>query len=50
MTERPKRRSRALEALEAQNSATKPETDITDEELDLIGGLVLRLADVTDQK
>jgi hypothetical protein len=45
VSERPKRTSRALEVLKAQN-ATPPETEITDEELGLIAGMIQRLGDL----
>lgn len=45
MSERPKRRSRALEVLQTQ-TAEKAETDITEDEIDLISGLILRMGDI----
>jgi len=48
-TEPRKRRSRALEVLQAQN-ATPPETDLTDEEYNLISGLILRLDDIPGEQ
>lgn len=51
--ERPKRRSRALEVLEAQNAAAQVAEeaeeqviDMTEEEINLISGLIMRVGDI----